>query len=320
MEQGGGSGIDAEERWGSGSNTQANRGEGQAIGGITKIHEISVLILQFAASFKNISESMKIADGLISGYSHKHQIDIVILPEMAFSGYMFESVEEIEGYLEQNNSGATFEWCKREAKRLGAYICCGYPERATVIKEQGEGGEESYERYNSLMVVSPDGNLFYNYRKHFLYETDEHWAKEGPCFKALSLPLRSGRSLKTGLAICMDINPYQFKADPNDNELGNFFKEEKVSLILFSSAWVAQSLTPQLLDQTVDYWINRLIPLTTFGGSDNKCVFVGCDRVGTEKGQAFAGSSCALRLNPQINIIDRLDHLVQRALLVNFDI
>jgi len=35
------------------------------------------------------------------------------------------------------------------------------------------------QRYNSSVMVNPQGNVIINYRKHFLYPTDETWAEEG---------------------------------------------------------------------------------------------------------------------------------------------
>jgi predicted amidohydrolase len=48
------------------------------------------------------------------------------------------------------------------------------------------GQEEQY--YNSLLMVDPSGALCVTYKKHFLYEQDEHWALEGPSFVSLPLP------------------------------------------------------------------------------------------------------------------------------------
>ncbi len=35
-------------------------------------------------------------------------------------------------------------------------------------------------RYNSVVLVGPDGTVLANYRKRHLYYTDETWASEGP--------------------------------------------------------------------------------------------------------------------------------------------
>jgi hypothetical protein len=39
------------------------------------------------------------------------------------------------------------------------------------------------------MVVTPDGQFIKSYKKHFLFEMDETWAKEGPGFEAMELYL-----------------------------------------------------------------------------------------------------------------------------------
>ena len=77
--------------------------------------------------------------------------------------------------------------------------------------------------YNSQMVVSPEGNYVKSYKKHFLYETDETWADEGPHFDTMMMKLpRSGKEIKIGHGICMDINPYQFKSEFEEYEFAKF--------------------------------------------------------------------------------------------------
>jgi protein N-terminal amidase len=39
---------------------------------------------------------------------------------------------------------------------------------------------EGDKMYNSQMVVNANGEFVKSYKKHFLYETDEKWADEGP--------------------------------------------------------------------------------------------------------------------------------------------
>jgi len=56
----------------------------------------------------------------------------------------------------------------------------GYPQ----VKKVGE--EEQY--FNSLCLVSPEGELVVTYQKHFLYTTDENWALEGPSFVCKDVP------------------------------------------------------------------------------------------------------------------------------------
>jgi predicted amidohydrolase len=41
-----------------------------------------------------------------------------VLPEMAFSGYVFDSEEEVKPFLEKFDSGPTFQYCSKIAKKF----------------------------------------------------------------------------------------------------------------------------------------------------------------------------------------------------------
>lgn len=97
-------------------------------------------------------------------------MDLVVLPEMAFSGYVFSDPSSIAPYLEPPRIGPSSLFCRSTAQRLGCYVACGYPERP---QEEGERG------WNSALIVSPSGEVVHQYRKTFLYETDNNWAREG---------------------------------------------------------------------------------------------------------------------------------------------
>ena len=118
--------------------------------------------------------------------------------------------------------------------------------------------------YNSQLVVSREGEVLKSYKKTFLYETDETWADEGPGFECITIQNHSGQDVKVGNGICMDINPYQFKADFEKYEFANFHAENDVEVILFSSNWVDGSLDSEPDDKatmsTLNYWCMRLIP------------------------------------------------------------
>ncbi|KAF9192672.1 Carbon-nitrogen hydrolase [Haplosporangium sp. Z 767] len=115
------------------------------------------------------------------------------------------------------------------AMRLNAHVQVGYPERR-VINEQGRTQEEFF---NSVCFVSPEGKVLATYAKHFLYYTDENWAEEGPAFQ--SIPVKGLGQV--GFGICMDVNPYQFKAPFTDFEFSSFHLAQKTDLLLCSMAW-----------------------------------------------------------------------------------
>ncbi|OJD21667.1 hypothetical protein ACJ73_06993, partial [Blastomyces percursus] len=57
-------------------------------------------------------------------------LDVLVLPEMAFTGYNFPSLEAIRPHLEPTAAGPTAKWARSTARRLGCVVCVGYPELA----------------------------------------------------------------------------------------------------------------------------------------------------------------------------------------------
>lgn len=61
------------------------------------------------------------------------------------------------------------------ALKYNCTVLAGYPEKVDVSPNWPTGPEY----YNSAIVVNADGETIANYRKSFLYYTDESWALEG---------------------------------------------------------------------------------------------------------------------------------------------
>jgi protein N-terminal amidase len=118
-----------------------------------------------------------------------NSLDLLVLPEMCLSGYMFPSASAILPYLEHPRIGPTALLFRELAKRLRCHVVGGYPERIEEEEEsQPAGSAPDKPGYNSAMIVSPDGEILGNYRKTFLFETDKTWAREGECPVANTLP------------------------------------------------------------------------------------------------------------------------------------
>jgi protein N-terminal amidase len=67
-------------------------------------------------------------------------------------------------------------WARTTALKYNCFVGVGYPEKVDVTQKW----PTSPEYYNSLIVVNGEGETVANYRKSFLYYTDETWALEGP--------------------------------------------------------------------------------------------------------------------------------------------
>lgn len=140
-----------------------------------------------------------------------------------------------------------------------------------------ESGSEKVETlYNSMLVVDEKGNFIHNYRKRFLYYTDEFWASEGEpewSFKSLEFNTDSTKTdvklnVPTTFGICMDINPYKFEAPFTAWEFANRVLDTESHLVLLSKSWLVSdaatvnSLPEQVPEMdTFNYWIKRFWPL-----------------------------------------------------------
>jgi protein N-terminal amidase len=183
-------------------------------------------------------------------------------------------------------------------------VFCGYPEVSVDEKE-------SKHYYNSQMVVSPSGEFVKSYKKHFLYDTDKSWAEEGPSFDTMELylPRKPDQVIRVGHGICMDINPWEFKADFEKFEFGCYHRDQKCSLIIFSSAWLDPNSYPtdkKATDDTINYWANRLLPIIKDSTNTKPCYFVCSNRVGSELGENYMGSSVILKVRPNVGIVKNL--------------
>ena len=177
-------------------------------------------------------------------YAPNQQLSAILLPEMAFSGYMFASRAEIEPFCElaEHHSpespvggdgctcGPTVRWAFETAKRHGCAVQVGFPRLGT---DGGSTAKPSL--YNSLCLVEPSGRCTL-YDKTHLFETDESWATEGSGFKTIDLELRKSTQ-RVGFAICMDLNPYKFEAPFDAYEVATHHVEKDVDLVCGSMAW-----------------------------------------------------------------------------------
>ncbi|KAK8063435.1 N-terminal amidase [Apiospora saccharicola] len=131
--------------------------------------------LQFAPQVGDVNNNLNRADSVLSR-SNPDDLDVLVLPELAFSGYNFRSLSDISPYLEPTCAGITSLWARTTALKYNCIVAAGYPEKVDVSRNW----PASPEYYNSLIVVNEEGDTVANYRKTHLYYTDETWALEGP--------------------------------------------------------------------------------------------------------------------------------------------
>jgi protein N-terminal amidase len=285
-----------------------------------------IACLQFSPTLGAVQSNITRANTLLSTSSPRLQnIDLLVLPELAFAGYNFPSLTAISPHLEPTSAGPSTTWALATARRLNCVVSVGYPEIANGPTR----------RYNSTVTVSPTGTILAHYRKSFLYYTDSTWASEGPSgFWSGSLPLPSSPvkstntttnhsdadcesitpspqpepSIPTAMGICMDLNPHAFTAPWTAYEFATHVLSTRSSLVILSMAWltrlaasdlVAKASEPDL--ETFAYWLERLGPVVEKGeGREGETVIVLANRSGSEPGAMgteearYAGSSTVL--------------------------
>ncbi|KAL6836231.1 hypothetical protein J3E69DRAFT_373354 [Trichoderma sp. SZMC 28015] len=153
------------------------------------------------------------------------------------------------------------------------------------------------EYYNSAIVVNGDGETIANYRKYFLYYTDESWALEGNRgFYDGYIPGLGN----TSIGICMDINPYKFEAPWHAFEFAFHVLEVESNLVIVSMAWMTRedrrhySRMPNESDMdTLTYLVTRLEPFIRSNNED-EIIVVFCNRTGVEEEATYTGTSAVI--------------------------
>lgn len=228
-----------------------------------------IAIIQNNPVFKNVDENLS---RLTTHIDKLSKTDLILLPEMATTGYCFDSKTEIDPFI----NSKTREWALDVASTRSTIVAIGVPTRQ----------QDSF--FNSLLVCFPNKTTTI-YCKHFLYTQDEHWATPGEAFESIQIP-GFGR---VALGICMDINPHQFSAPFEAFEFANYHLD--VDWIWLSNAWLSSEgkVDENPSVSTINYWITRLSPLIK---SNKTCNVVIANRVGIEGSSVFCGSSCILKI------------------------
>jgi protein N-terminal amidase len=256
-----------------------------------------------------VQENIQRAENILQNTRIPNDLDWLILPELAFTGYNFQSLEEIKPYLEPTVSGISTQWATQVAKHYNCHVTVGYPE----ITIPSTNPADMQTQYNSTVTISPTGDVLCNYRKSFLYYTDETWSTEGPGSREHKLSNASSPDVpffaselgtlgKVTLGICMDINPYKFTAPWSDYEFASLVQSSQSPLVCISMAWLCH-LTPTELAQdpqqpdvaTVAYWVERFQPLVE-ARTEKPIYVILANRCGMEKGVCYAGSSTVIKI------------------------
>lgn len=115
------------------------------------------------------------------------ECDLLVLPELAFSGYQFVDQKEVLELAEPVPEGSTTQRCIELARQYNLYLVVGLPERA---------GKQCY---NSAIVVGPSGFLGCYRKTHLFFEETLFFTPGDSGFHVWDL----GQA-RIGVMICFD--------------------------------------------------------------------------------------------------------------------
>jgi predicted amidohydrolase len=186
--------------------------------------------------------------------------DLIVLPELASSGYVFTDQEEAQRAAEDPDDGPMAHALRDVCATHGCHIVAGLNER------DGDC------RHNSAVLVGPSGRLA-TYRKLHLFYNEQTWFEPGDDLPVVDLPI--GR---VGIIICYDL---WFPEPARALALAG------AEIIAVPTNWVA-SFKRTVWDDR-GYCQGDYVAMAT--AAQNGVVMACADRIGTEREVAFLGAS-----------------------------
>lgn len=115
------------------------------------------------------------------------EADLIVLPELPFTGYLFEGRRELRALAEDPSRSSIVESLTRLCRERRFHLVTGFAERARD------------KVFNSALLIGPRG-LMQTYRKIHLFNLEKRWFDPG------DLPLRTlrVRGARVGMMICFD--------------------------------------------------------------------------------------------------------------------
>jgi len=138
---------------------------------------------QFSPEFGKPLQNLERIHKALSGVS----ADIIVLPELALTGYYFENRQELLSLAEDVSESSTVESLATLCGDNDVYLVTGFAEK------------ERDKLYNSALLIGPDG-VIHTYRKLHLFNTEKEYFDPG------DTPLQpiEVRGARVGLMICFD--------------------------------------------------------------------------------------------------------------------
>ncbi|NIR47778.1 acyltransferase [candidate division KSB1 bacterium] len=138
---------------------------------------------QFRPQFGQIQENLKQVLNALKDVS----ADLIVLPELAFTGYYFKDREETRTLAEDPQDSSTIESLVALCRDKDFYLITGFAE-----KQQDKV-------FNSSLLIGPEG-VIHTYRKLHLFSEEKNWFDPGD----IPLQVWEVREANVGMMVCFD--------------------------------------------------------------------------------------------------------------------
>lgn len=218
-----------------------------------------VAAIQFEPKHGAVEENLARIIALCEGAAQQG-CHLLVLPEMATTGYVFASRQEIAPLVEPI-PGPSTERLVKVASAHNCWIVIGLPEH----------DPQTGAFYNSAALLGPQG-VVGKVRKVHLYAADTHWARSG----TLGFPVWETPFGRLGCLICMDA------CYP---EPARLLALKGAEIICFPTNWVDERAPGA-------DWFTRAF--------ENGVYWIAADRYGQERGVQFSGGSSIIGPDGQL--------------------
>lgn len=116
---------------------------------------ITIAALQFSPVRAGVGSNLATIDAL----ARSVRPDLLVLPELANTGYFFTDPEELLPLAERPGEGAFCSWMRSYAAEHGAVVVGGFAER-----------DEGDRLFNSALIALPDGSSHVYRKTHLFYK------------------------------------------------------------------------------------------------------------------------------------------------------
>ncbi|GAC1649668.1 MAG: amidohydrolase [Ktedonobacteraceae bacterium] len=220
---------------------------------LTPLSSYRVAAIQYDSTLgekeKNVTRLLQLVEEAAT-----HGAKLIVLPEMATTGYCWQSRAEIAPYVEPI-PGPTTERFQHLAIQHACYIALSLPEVDPHTRVY----------YNSMVLLGPEGHIG-TYRKIHSFIAEPRWARDGD----LGMPVWDTPLGRLSGLICMDAMYFEAARIPALHQ---------ADVLLFPTNWLEEK-SPS------SWWMARAF--------ENGVYFIAANRYGEERGVQFSGGSCIL--------------------------